>query len=143
MLECWSEDIHHRPSFSQLKPKFEHMLLLSTSERDQPYIGLLLETEEYVYVPDGIEQEDDDPNKAFQMPILTTASTQPTAASEALSAEPGKVGGIENEEPAFLVVNSVAVGVGNRRGICLSRIASKKCIELPLATDTKVLDSEL
>ena len=143
MLECWSEDIHHRPSFSHLKPTFEHMLLLSASERDQPYIGLLLETEEYVYVPDGVEQEDDDPNKAFQMPILTTASTQPTAASEALSAEPGNVGGIENEEPAVLVVNSVAVGVGNRRGICLSRIASKKCIELPLATDTKVLDSEL
>ncbi|KAL5517022.1 hypothetical protein EMCRGX_G002487 [Ephydatia muelleri] len=116
MLECWSEDIHHRPSFSHLKPKFEHMLLLSASERDQPYIGLLLETEEYVYVPDGIEQEDDDPNKAFQMPILTTASIQPTAASEALSAEPGKVGGIENEEPAVLVVNSVTVGVGNRRG---------------------------
>ena len=141
MLECWSEDIHHRPSFSHLKLKFERML--SASERDQPYIGLLLEPNEYVYIPDGIEQEDDDPNKAFQMPILTTASTQPTAASEALSAEPGKVGGIENEEPAFLVVNSVAVGVGNRRGICLSRIASKKCIELPLATDTKVLDSEL
>ena len=83
MLECWSEDLNHRPSFSHLKPKFEHMLVLSASERDQPYIGLLLEPNEYVYVPDGIEQEDDDPNKAFQMPILTTASTQPTAASEA------------------------------------------------------------
>ena len=140
MLECWSEDTHSRPSFSDLKSKFEHMLLLSASERDQPYIGLLLEPNEYVYVPDEMEQEDDDPNKAFQMPILTTASTQPTAA---LSAEPGKVGEVENKEPAVLVVSNTAVGVGNRRGICLSRIASKKYIELPLVTDAKVLDSEI
>ena len=50
------------------------------------------------------------------MPILTTASTQPTAASEALSAEPGNVGGIENEEPAVFVVYSVAVGGRQQKG---------------------------
>eukprot|EP00731_Ephydatia_muelleri_P008883 Em0004g1221a len=79
MLECWSGDLRARPSFSHLKSKFELMLQLSASERDQPYIDLTLDTNQYVYVPDGIE-EDDDPNKMYLAPVtLSKTSTQPLA----------------------------------------------------------------
>ena len=114
--------------------------MLSASERDQPYIGLLVN--EYVYVPDGIDRENDDPNKAFQMPMLTTASTQPVSVSNELSAEPGKVGGDEYVEAAVSAVNSEAVGEYNRRRVSLARMASVKYIDAPLVADTKVLDSE-
>ena len=140
MLECWSEDSHSRPSFSTLKSKFGLMLMLSASERDQPYIGLLVN--EYVNVPDGIDRENDDPNKAFQMPMLTTTSTQPVSVSNELSAEPGKVGGDEYVEAAVSAVNSEAVGEYNRRRVSLARMASVKYIDAPLVADTKVLDSE-
>ncbi|KAL5497198.1 hypothetical protein EMCRGX_G013624 [Ephydatia muelleri] len=79
MLECWSGDPCARPSFSHLKSKFELMLQLSASERDQPYIDLTLDTNQYVYIPDGIE-EDDDPNKMYLAPVtLSKTSTQPLA----------------------------------------------------------------
>ena len=88
MLECWSEDPHGRPSFTHLKSKFELMLQLSASNMDEPYIEMSLDTDQYLSIPDGIE-EDDDPNKGvFTKPITPTqAATQPLTPVSPMASE--------------------------------------------------------
>ena len=116
MLECWSEDPHGRPSFTHLKSKFELMLQLSASNRDQPYIELSLDTSQYLYIPDGIE-EDDDPNKGvFTKPITSTraAAHPPTTGipESPMASEdtPTNVGQRQQE--------------GSRHGVCLASMGS-------------------
>ena len=133
MLECWSEDPHGRPSFTHLKSKFELMLQLSASDRDQPYIELELDTDQYLYIPDGIE-EDDDPNKGV--------FTKP-AASAKDGHQPTAVGVCEKGAASPSAATSLSPfgmgatgGGGGRGGVSLTRIASTNpYIDSPLAAD--------
>ena len=130
MLECWSEDTHSRPSFSHLKSKFDLMLQLSATERDQPYIELSLDTNQYVYIPDGID-EDDDPNKGtFTKPVTSPKAGAQPPAMGALGR--GVVSGatptnLDQSQPEH-----------SRRGVCLARLGSNNsyidCPPLPHAT---------
>ena len=104
------------------------MLQLSASERDQPYIELSLETDQYVYIPDGIE-EDDDPNRGkFSKPTLPDKKATVVEAEKGgacVSAAANSHGHISN-------------GGGIRRGIPLARIASSNpYIDSPLGVDAK------
>ena len=124
MLECWSEDPHGRPTFTYLKSKFELMLQLSATERDEPYIELSLETDQYVYIPDGIEEDDDPKRGTFSKPTLPD--------------KVATVGGADKGGASVSAAASSGMGVANRRGIPLARMASANpYIDSPLGADAK------
>lgn len=124
MLECWSDDPYTRPSFSHLKSKFELMLQLTASERDQPYIDLMLGSNQYVYIPDGME-EDDDPNRMYLVPITLSKTSAPLRA--VVSPESAVVSPERSTSSSTVATTDLdqrQMELASRRGVPLTRLGS-------------------